>query len=282
MHYVTRITSTPAMLSGRVGRCHTALMTIVRLLLGIACGLAAVPVAGAAQQPGDTARVAYQPDALSTGAFSTRASLQQAASGSGPAAVTAQERLANGDFQVGDRIALAVTDAGGGEPALTDTFTVREGQVLRLPNIPDVTLHGVLHAELKDTLTRDLARYIKDPVVHATPLVRIAVLGQVPRPGYYSVAADELATSLLMHAGGLTNSSDLGKTVVKRGGQTVYTAKTLQTAMANGETVDQLALRPGDEIVVAASPPGGNLLRYLGIAVAVAGIATSIAIIATR
>ncbi len=281
MHYVTRITSTLATPSGRARRCHTAL-TKIRLLFGIACGLAAMPLAGAAQQVVDTARVAYQPDALSTGAFATRASLQQAASGSGPAAVTAQERLANGDFQVGDRIALAVTDAGGGEPALTDTFTVREGQVLRLPNMPDVSLHGVLHAELKDTLSSDLARYIKDPVVHATPLVRIAVLGQVPRPGYYSVAADELATSLLMHAGGLTNTSDLSKTVVKRGDQTVYTAKTLQTAMANGETVDQLALRPGDEVVVGVSPPGGNFLRYLGIFAGLAGIAASIAFVATR
>ena len=278
MHYVTRITSIPATPCARVRRWHPAFPSIVRLLVAVACTLAAVPLAGGAQQVSDTTRATYQPDALSTGPFASRASLQQAAAGSGVAAATAEARLTNGDFQVGDRIAVAVA----GEPTLTDTFTVREGQLLRLPNMPDVALHGVLHAELQDTLTRDLARYIKDPVVHTTPLVRVAVLGQVPRPGYYSVAADELASSLFMHAGGLMNTSDIGKTVVRRGTETVYTPKTFQTAMTNGATVDQLALRPGDEIVVGEHPPGGSFVRYLGVAAVLAGIAASIAIIATR
>lgn len=242
--------------------------------------LAATLLAGAAvgaQQPGDTGRT-YPIDALSTGQFASRASLQQAARGNGPASAIAQQRLTDGDFEVGDRIALAVT----GEPTLTDTFTVREGQILRLPNLPDIHLRGVLHAELQDTLAHDIASYVKNPDVHATPLVRVAVLGAVMRPGYYSSSADELVSSLFMQAGGLEQNSDLGKTVVKRGPETVYTGKELQSAMAHGETIDQLALRPGDQLVVAEHPPGGNTLRYLGIAAALAGIGASIAFIATR
>ncbi len=244
----------------------------------IALGVANAPLTAAAQAPGDTVHGQYQPDALSTGPFASRASLQGAAKGSGPAAQIAQERLAGGDFQVGDRIALAVA----GEPTLTDTFTVREGQLIRLPNIPDLQLRGVLHAELQDTLTRYLGHYIKDPVVHASPLVRVAVLGQVPRPGWYSVAADELATSVFMHAGGLINSSDLAKTKVRRGSETLYTPKALQVAMTNGETVDQLALHPGDEIGEGERPPGPNLVRKLGVAAVVTGLVASIAIIAHR
>jgi protein involved in polysaccharide export with SLBB domain len=278
MHYVTRIMTTPAMPSRHVRPFYQARTSCAQLLLGFALSFAVVPLAATAQAPGDTARGQYQPDALSTGPFASRASLQEAAKGTGPTALIAQERVASGDFQVGDRIALAVA----GEPTLTDTFTVREGQLIRLPNIPDVRLHGVLHAELQDTLTRYLGHYIKDPVVHASPLVRVAVLGQVPRPGWYSVAADELATSVFMHAGGLINSSDLGKTKVRRGSETLYTPKALQVAMTNGETVDQLALHPGDEIVVGERPPGGSLVRYLGVAAILAGLAGSIAIIATR
>lgn len=236
------------------------------------------PRTSGAQQADSLRPVSYQPDALSTGEFATRASLQQTASGATPAAAVARERLEDGDFKVGDRIALSVTDV----PALTDTFTVREGQILRLPNIPDIPLHGVLHAELQDTLAHVLAHYVKDPTVRATPLVRLAVLGQVLRPGYYSAAADELVSTLLMHAGGLTTTSDLGKTVVRRGTEVLYPAKTLQAAMAHGETIDQLALQPGDQVVVGEHPPGGNTLRYLGIAAALAGIGASIAFIATR
>jgi polysaccharide export outer membrane protein len=234
-------------------------------------------VAVGAQQPGDTGRT-YTPDALSTGQFASRASLEQIARGTGPAAAAAQERLSNGDFEVGDRIALAVV----GEPTLTDTFTVREGQLLRLPNLPDIHLHGILHADLQDTLAHDLAGFIKNPDVRVTPLVRVAVLGQVARPGYYSASADELVSSLLMQAGGLEHDSDLGKTFVRRGTQTLYTPKMLQLAMAQGQTIDQLALRPGDQLVVGEHPPGGNALRYVGIAAALAGIGASIAFIATR
>jgi protein involved in polysaccharide export with SLBB domain len=274
-HHVTRSAPTPATPDRRV---HSR-ASIAPVVLALAAALAAWPSVSEAQQPVDTTRGApYQPDALSTGQFASRASLQQIANGTGPAAQTAHVRLTDGDFQVGDRIALAVV----GEPTLTDTFTVREGQMLRLPNMPDIPLHGVLHAELQDTLTRDLTRYIKEPEVHATPLVRVAVLGDVSKPGYYSAAADELVSNLLMRAGGLVPTSDLGKTVVRRNTETLYSAKALQTAMAQGETIDQLALRPGDEIVVADRPPGGNALRYLGIAAVLAGIAASIALIASR
>jgi protein involved in polysaccharide export with SLBB domain len=249
----------------------------VRLVFALTASLLVGATAGAQQVIVDTGRT-YPMDALSTGQFASRASLEQVARGDGPAAVTAQDRLTNGDFLVGDRIALTVA----GEPTLTDTFTVREGQILSLPNLPDIHLHGILHAELQDTLAHDIARYVKNPDVHVTPLVRVAVLGQVARPGYYSAASDELVSSLFMQAGGLTQNSDLGKTTVHRGPETVYTSKELQTAMAHGETIDQLALRPGDQVLVGEHPPGGNTLRYLGIAAALAGIAASIAFVATR
>lgn len=247
-----------------------------RFLFALTASLVAGVTIGA-QQPVDTGRT-YTLDAVSTGQFASRASLQQIARGGGPAAAVAQERLTNGDFQVGDRVALAVV----GEPALTDTFTVREGQVLRLPNLPDIQLHGILHAELQDTLAHDIASFVKNPDVRATPLVRVAVLGEVARPGYYSASDDELVSSLLMQAGGLEHDSDLGKTVVRRGTETLYTAKMLQAAMAQGQTIDQLALRPGDQLVVGEHPPGGNALRYIGIVAALAGIGASIAFIATR
>jgi polysaccharide export outer membrane protein len=245
------------------------------LRLQVALALCFAGVAGA-QQVADTGRgVPYQPDALSTGQFASRTSLQQLAAGTGPAAAMAQERLENGDFRVGDRIALTVLN----EPALTDTFTVREGQLLRLPNMTDIPLHGVLHAELEDSVKKDLERIIKEPTVRVTPLVRVAVLGQVARPGYYSAAADELVSSMLMRAGGLNVNADLNKTVVRRGSDVLYPAKTLQIAMSQGETIDQLALRPGDQIIVGEHPPGGNTLRILAIIATVAGIGVSIALI---
>ena len=45
-----------------------------------------------------------------------------------------RERLREGDFRVGDRIMLEVR----GDSSLTDTFVVRAGPTLQLPNMTDI------------------------------------------------------------------------------------------------------------------------------------------------
>jgi protein involved in polysaccharide export with SLBB domain len=248
------------------------------LLAGVSCLTLWGALAGA-QQPtnppsSDTSHAALLA-AIQRGSYETRANLEKAAAGTGLEATAAKERLANGDFQVGDRIALSVA----GEAALTDTFTVREGQILRLPQIPDVALHGVLHSELQDTLTHVIARYIREPDVRATALVRLAVVGQVQRPGYYSAPADALLSDMVARAGGATTNSNLNKTIIRRNGTQLLNSGIVSYALANGQTIDQLSLRPGDEIVVGSSGQG-SALTVLYIIGAVLGIFVSIAFLA--
>src|SRR5881396_146123 len=85
-------------------------------------------------------------------------------------------------FQAGDRILLRVE----GDSALSDTFTVVAGPALRLPLIGEIPLAGVPRADVEAHLTRELGRYIKAPVVQARALVRVSVVGQVTRPGFYA------------------------------------------------------------------------------------------------
>src|SRR5207249_6695292 len=89
-------------------------------------------------------------------------------------------------FQAGDRILLHVE----GDSALSDTFTVVAGPALRLPEIGEISLAGVPRANLEAHLTRELGRFIKDPVVQARALIRVSVLGEVTRPGYYAVPVE--------------------------------------------------------------------------------------------
>src|SRR5207247_8078507 len=86
-------------------------------------------------------------------------------------------------FQAGDRILLHVE----GDSALSDTFTVVAGPTLRLPNIGEISLAGVRRTDLEAHLTRELSRYIKDPVVQARALIRVSVVGGAHRPGYHAV-----------------------------------------------------------------------------------------------
>lgn len=158
-----------------------------------------------------------------------------------------RERLRNGDFEVGDRIAIVVS----GDSAMSDTAVVRTGRVIQLKNLPDIPLQGVLHSELQGYLTTQLAKYLRNPSVQVTPLVQVAIVGAVGKPGFYSMPADVTLSDAIMTAGGPTQTADLNKTVIKRDDQNRFDDKTVQRAIASGQTLDQLGVRAGDQIVVA-------------------------------
>lgn len=162
-------------------------------------------------------------------------------------AAAIRERLRNGDFEVGDRIAIVVS----GDSAMSDTAVVRTGQVIQLKNLPDISLKGVLHSELQGYLTTQLAKYLRNPAVQVTPLVQVAIVGAVGKPGFYSMPADVTLSDAIMAAGGPTQTADLNKTVIKRDDKDTFSDKTVQRALASGMTLDQLGVRAGDQIVVA-------------------------------
>lgn len=179
-------------------------------------------------------------------------------------------RLRDGDFRSGDRIVLSVR----GDSTLTDTFTVNPGRTLRLPNLPELPLQGVLRAELHEYLTRHIARFLRDPIIEARALIRLGLLGEVDRPGYYFVTTDGLVTDAIMAAGGPTREADVTKTSVRRGRTVLWQRNQLREAVIEGATLDQLGLRSGDEIMV-----GGRRTRWdsvLRTAGYVSGIALSI------
>jgi protein involved in polysaccharide export with SLBB domain len=188
------------------------------------------------------------------------------------------QRLSEGDFAVGDRIVLHVDN----QPTLTDTFTVREGQVIHLPGLEDVSMHGVLRSELQGHMYAEVSKFIRNPVVRTDPLLRLSLLGSVRAPGFYNLPADITLSDAFTRAGGLNQSSDLDKAELRRGGTLVLNGKELRTALRNGETLDQLSLRNGDAIDVPDKPSTSNALKILGITAVVVGIVASVVVITRR
>ncbi|MDP9206774.1 MAG: SLBB domain-containing protein [Gemmatimonadota bacterium] len=155
-------------------------------------------------------------------------------------------RLDHGDFQDGDRIVISIRGAGG----LSDTLTVRTGKRLELPQMADLSLDGVLRSELLPRLTAHVAKYLRDPVVRATPLVRVGILGTVIRPGFYYVSADLPLSDVLMSAGGPGSEADLDKVTVRRGSDVIIDDRNTRVALTEGVSLDMLHMRAGDEIDV--------------------------------
>ena len=161
-------------------------------------------------------------------------------------------RLENGDFIPGDRIMLLVA----GDSALTDTFTVRGDRMLPLPNIPAISLQGVLDSELESHLTTELQKYLKAVTLEATPLVRISLLG-FPQSNFYTVPVDLSITDVIKAAGGWGGQVVPDKAVVRRNGQVFLDAKATAAAVREGKTVGDMAMRDGDELYVPDKSSAG-------------------------
>jgi hypothetical protein len=197
-------------------------------------------------QHAEATRVQLQALAVTTdqeAAAQTDASLRQQKQ---MQAATIRARLRDGDFDVGDRVFLTLRT----DTTVNDTVVVRAGRMIRLPNMPDISLAGVLRSELQDYLTTQLTKYIKRPEVQTTSLVRVAVMGAVGKPGFYQLPADIALADAIMIAGGPTGTADVDKTQVKRGNDVVYSSTLLGQEVAKGATLDQLNIRPGDQIII--------------------------------
>ena len=243
--------------------------------------LAFLPLTATAQQPNSDA---HRMQATRPELEATLAGLRQlGGSGAGPAWLDAESsyvrsRLEDGDFRPGDRVLLAVDDPmlgtdrpplGGKtqEQQLSDTFTVGVGPELVLPVVGTVSLVGTLRSELEPVMTRAIARYLRDPVVHARSLVSVGVTGEVARPGFYGLAPDAVVSAALNAAGGLTKDAKMNKLKLERDGRALVEGKALRRAIEQGATLDALHVRSGDQLVVPSKQHGDMYepLRFLAV-----------------
>jgi hypothetical protein len=157
-----------------------------------------------------------------------------------------RNRLEQGDFQVGDQIIVTVARDTVG----VDTASVREGQQVAFAALPDVSLAGVLRSELLPRLQAHVDRYIKQATVRVNVTTRLQIVGQVTRPGFYSISPDRPVSEVLMLAGGPTPIARIDEVTIRRDQKVIVKPKQWQEAVKVGTTVAQLGLRPGDEIEI--------------------------------
>lgn len=189
-------------------------------------------------------------------------------------AARTRTRLEQGDFRIGDRILLRVQ----GDTSLSDTLVVESGPAVRLRGLTSVPLKGVLRSELRDHLARAIGEYVRNPEVEVVSLMRLAVTGDVQRPGFYSMPFESLVSDAIMMTGGPTGAGDLQKVSVRRGATVAVSEQEMRSALADGATLDHLDLRAGDEIVV---PPRAQtnwplVFGFLGTLTGVATLALTL------
>jgi protein involved in polysaccharide export with SLBB domain len=253
-----------------VARALSRAVGAILTLAGLGCVPAQPPAAGSqpspAQVQGSTVgRTVTRPDLEARVRQIERDPRRRAE------AAALRARLRDGDFRVGDAIVLNVVNV----PQFSDTFPVRAGVLVQLPEVAPIPLSGVLRSELEPHLRRHIGRYVINPTVEAYSLVRVAVAGAVARPGFYEVRPDAPVSEAVMSAGGLALLGDATKMSVRRAGQVVIPEDALRTSMAAGATLDDLSIRPGDELRVG-DRPRRNWLEVARTAAYVIALATGL------
>ncbi len=189
-------------------------------------------------------------------------------------AVLIRHRLGAGDLRPGDVIRVAVAS----DAAVTNNYIVTPTLTIVIPSLGSIPVDGLLRSEVEPRLQREIAKYLRDPVVLAEALIRIAVLGGVGRPGFYSVSATQAISDVIMGAaGGLGGNADLDKSSVHRADREIVSSDAFTAALREGRTLDQLNMQAGDEIMVGVKKPG-----VLGKAVAIVTGVASLAFLFTR
>jgi protein involved in polysaccharide export with SLBB domain len=175
-------------------------------------------------------------------------------------------RLQQGDIWPGDIIDLT---------KWVGQFTVTPGRQIELEDIDALSLEGVLYSEAEESITLQLARYLREPRVRIEVLKRIGVFGNVGAPGFFNVSGSSLVSDVIMQAGGPGQTANVDKAQFRRLGKRVAQAR--PKVVWQSLSLDQLGVISGDELYVPTKGPG--IGRFLLGAV---GLAVSLTLIFTR
>jgi polysaccharide export outer membrane protein len=142
------------------------------------------------------------------------------------------------------------------EPDLSRLVPVRPDGKISLPLLNDVQAAGLTPTQLGAQITANLTQYVTSPqvtvIVSQINSQRIYILGEVARPGTYTLIPDMNVLQALSNAGGLTAFANSKKVYILRQGNAKeqkipFNYKNL---ISGKDTGDNIALKAGDTIVV--------------------------------
>lgn len=156
-----------------------------------------------------------------------------------------------------------------GQGGTTRRMLVRPDGTLSLPLLGESTIAGMIIEELQQDLTkryREIFSYIDISVnVETSAVGRIAVLGEVTRPGVYDLQGPQSALEAVASAGGFLPTAKQREIIVirqERGAPPYGIQVNLRSAIEEGVYANDLALQAQD-IVVVPRTKIGNVNKFV-------------------
>jgi polysaccharide export outer membrane protein len=133
--------------------------------------------------------------------------------------------------------------------------TVRPDGFITLPLVNEIQVVGLTTTQLRETLEKKYSEFVIGPsvTIRVTTIAsnEILLVGEVAKPGVYSLVGNNALLQLLTRAGGLTTFSDRHNIrVVRRAGEKVTEYTVDYDALMDGDLKQDILLRPGDRVIV--------------------------------
>ncbi|HSL72531.1 MAG TPA: polysaccharide biosynthesis/export family protein [Longimicrobiales bacterium] len=130
------------------------------------------------------------------------------------------------------------------EPNLSGEFPVGADGAILLPTLGSQPVAGRSFDDVERALKQAYSAELRDPEIRITPLLRVAVLGEVRVPGVFLIDPTFSVADILARAGGLTPFASENSITIKRPSGEVVGRFSL------GAAVQQPPISSGDQILV--------------------------------
>jgi polysaccharide export outer membrane protein len=146
-------------------------------------------------------------------------------------------------------------------PELSMSVPVRPDGRVTMPLIEDLPALGRTPTELARDIERELAKYVRDPMVTvivagaSAPFTeQIRIIGEAARPQAIPYRQNMTILDVMIVVGGLTDFADGNKAVLVRGADQgkIYTVR-LHDLVKRGDISANVDMKPGDVLIIPQS-----------------------------
>lgn len=136
-----------------------------------------------------------------------------------------------------------------GQEDFSGKFQIDETGKFEYPIVGTIDTRNLTLTELRDRIRTGLDVLFKSPFVTITLGFRVAVLGEVLRPGLLTVDPTLTVVDIVALAGGPTQSGNMNKIkLLRTGGESLVS---FEDQALRGQTLQEVGIRSGDQIVVS-------------------------------
>lgn len=195
-----------------------------------------------------------------------------------PASPPPQEQVPSGRvFIPGD--AVSISTMPDTTSFLNGIFPIDDRGFVELPIYGKAKISHMSENEFINFIRENFRDYLRFPNLQVKPMIRLSVLGGVPRPGFYYFDANRSLWEAIYEVGGTLDENGLKQMRWERNGGAIE--KNLIPYLQTGISLREIGFRTGDQIWVRTPSKPGFWQNARTVLTAITAVASLVAVYIT-